>query len=109
MEIVQKRGAAIIKARGASSAASAASAIVDNVYHLTHDTPAGESFSVGKCSQGEYGVEEGLIFSYPCRIEKGKLSVVPGIEQTPYGQEKFRTTHQELISERDTVKAAGLI
>ena len=109
VETVQKRGAAIIKARGASSAASAASGIVDTVYHLTHDTPVGHSFSVAKCSRGEYGVEEGLIFSYPCRTEKGQLTVVSGIEQSPYGQKKFQITHEELKSERDIVKSAGFL
>lgn len=109
VETVQKRGAAIIKARGLSSAASAANAVVDNVYNLTHDTPAGETFSVCKCSNGEYGVDEGLIFSYPCRVEGGELKVVEGIEQSSYGKEKFDITHKELQTERDTVKADGLI
>ena len=66
---VQKRGAAIIKARGASSAASAANAIVQGIYNLTHDTPEGETYSMCIPSSGQYGVEEGLIFSYPCRTE----------------------------------------
>ena len=109
VETVQKRGAAIIAARGASSAASAASAIVDTVHHLTHDTPQGQCFSLGKCSQGEYGVDEGLIFSYPCQVRQGQLSVVQGIEQTPYGQQKFELTLQELRAERATVQTAGLI
>ncbi len=109
VETVQKRGAAIIKARGASSAASAANAVVDNVYNLTHDTAAGDTFSVCKCSNGEYGVDEGLIFSFPCRTEGGKLKVVEGVEQNAYGAEKFKLTLDELKSERDTVKAKGLI
>ena len=109
VETVQKRGAAIIKARGASSAASAANAIVDNVYNLTHDTAAGNTFSVCKASKGEYGVDEGLIFSFPCRTVGGKLQVVDGIEQTPYGQEKFNLTLDELRAERDAVKELGLI
>jgi len=109
VETVQKRGAAIIKARGASSAASAANAIVDNVYNLTHDTAAGNTFSVCKASKGEYGVDEGLIFSFPCRTVGGKLQVVDGIEQTPYGQEKFNITLDELRAERDAVKELGLI
>ena len=109
VETVQKRGAAIIKARGASSAASAANAIVDNVYNLTHDTGAGNTFSVCKASKGEYGVDEGLIFSFPCRTVGGKLQVVDGIEQTPYGQEKFNITLDELRAERDAVKELGLI
>ena len=89
VETVQKRGAAIIKARGASSAASAANAVVDSVYNLTHDTPAGETFSVCTHSNGEYGVDKGLIFSYPCRTENGKLVIVEGIEQSEFGKAKF--------------------
>ncbi len=106
---VQKRGAAIIEARGASSAASAANAIVDGVRNLTNDTPAGETFSMCLCSKGEYGVDEGLIFSYPCRVEGGKVKVVEGIEHVGFGSEKFNTTLAELRTERDTVKAEGLI
>lgn len=109
VETVQKRGAAIIKARGASSAASAANAVVDNVYNIVHDTPAGETFSVCKCSNGEYGVDEGLIFSFPCRVENGVLKVVEGIEQSEFGKDKFQQTLDELKSERDTVKSKGLI
>lgn len=109
VETVQKRGAAIIKARGASSAASAANAVVDSVYNLTHDTPAGETFSVCTYSTGQYGVDEGLIFSFPCRTENGKLVIVEGIEQSEFGKAKFDATHEELKSERDTVKSKGLI
>src|SRR5690606_21384819 len=76
--VVQKRGAEIIKARGASSAASAANACVQGVYNLTHDTPEGETFSMCMASNGQYGVDEGLIFSYPCRVKNGKFEVVEG-------------------------------
>ena len=62
-----------------------------------------------KASKGEYGVDEGLIFSFPCRTVGGKLQVVDGIEQTPYGQEKFNLTLDELRAERDAVKELGLI
>lgn len=106
---VQKRGAAIIKARGASSAASAANAVVDNVYNIVHDTPTGQTFSNCLASKGEYGVDEGLIFSFPCRTENGVLKVVEGIEQSDYGKDKFQITLDELRSERDTVKLDGLI
>lgn len=106
---VQKRGAAIIKARGASSAASAANACVQGVYNLTHDTPAGETFSMCLSSKGEYGVDEGLIFSFPCRVENGKLVVVEGVEHNEFGQEKFTATLEELRSEKSTVKELGLI
>ncbi|MBG59104.1 MAG: malate dehydrogenase [Halobacteriovoraceae bacterium] len=106
---VQQRGAAIIKARGASSAASAANACVQGVYNLTHDTPAGETYSMCIASNGQYGVDEGLIFSYPCRTENGKVVVVEGIEHNEFGQEKFNATLEELKKERDTVKELGLI
>lgn len=106
---VQQRGAAVIKARGASSAASAANAIVSTVYQLTHDTPAQESFSVAKCSTGEYGVDEGLIFSYPCRVEKGQLRVIDNVQLNEFSQEKFALTLNELRGERDAVKELGLI
>jgi malate dehydrogenase len=106
---VQKRGAAIIKARGASSAASAANAAVDGIYNLTHDTPAGETFSMCLASEGQYGVEKGLIFSFPCRVENGQLKVVEGVEHNDFGTEKFKTTHEELKSERQSVVDGGLI
>ncbi len=106
---VQKRGAAIIKARGASSAASAANACVDGVYNLTHDTPAGETFSMCLASNGQYGVDEGLIFSYPCRVEGGKLMVVEGQTHNDFGSDKFKKTLEELNTERNTVRELGLI
>lgn len=109
IQTVQQRGAAVIKARGASSAASAANAAVDSVYHLTHDTEGDEHFSVCKQSCGEYGIEEGLIFSFPCRTEGGKLKVVEGIELSEYSKDKIKTTENELKKERDAVKALGLI
>ena len=109
ISMVQKRGAEVIKARGASSAASAANAALMTVYHLVHDTVAGETFSVARCSQGEYGIDEGLIFSVPCRTEGGKLKVVTGLTQNEFGQEKIQITLDELRKERDAVKALGLI
>lgn len=109
ISIVQKRGAEVIKARGSSSAASAANAALMTVYQLAHETPQGESFSVARCSQGEYGVDKGLIFSVPCRTEGGKLKVVTGITQNAFGQEKFDLTLDELRKERDAVKELELI
>jgi len=116
---VQQRGAAILKARGASSAASAANAIVQGVNHLVTDTSAGESFSFSLSSTGEYGVDEGLIFSFPCRrghgtarkvgVEKGAIEVVQGLTFNDYSQMKFDETLAELRSERDAVKALGLL
>lgn len=117
--MVQQRGAAILKARGASSAASAANGIVQGVYHLVTDTPEGESFSVCRSSEGEYGVDEGLIFSFPCRREHGlirrvghehgAISVVQGLSFNEYSQAKFDATLAELRSERDAVQALGLL
>jgi malate dehydrogenase len=109
LKTVQQRGAAIIKARGASSAASAANAVVDGVRRLTTDTPAGQTYSMCLSSNGEYGVDKGLIFSFPIRVEGGKLKVVEGIKHNEFGQEKFKATLEELRSERDSVKSMGLI
>lgn len=109
LKTVQQRGAAIIKARGASSAASAANAVVDGIRRLTTETPAGQSFSMCLSSNGEYGVDKGLIFSYPCRVEGGKLKVIEGIKHNEFGQEKFKATLEELRSERDSVKSMNLI
>jgi malate dehydrogenase len=107
--MIQQRGAAVIKARGASSAASAANAALMTVHNLVHDTVLGETFSVARCSQGEYGVDEGLIFSVPCRTENGGLKVVTGIEQNDFGKQKIQITLDELRKERDAVKELGLI
>lgn len=109
ISIVQKRGAEVIKIRGSSSAASAANAAMSTVYHLSHDTVPGESFSVGRCSQGEYGVDEGLIFSVPCRTEGGKLKVVTGLKHDAFAQEKIRITLDELRQERNAVQELELI
>lgn len=109
IKTVQQRGAAIIKARGASSAASAANACVQSVYNLTHDTPPGETFSVSLYSAGQYGIDKGLIFSMPCRVDNGKLSVVEGLKHDDFGVEKMQITLFELRAERDTVKELGLV
>ena len=106
---VQQRGAAILKARGLSSAASAANAIIRGVNNLITNTPFGESFSVCRSSHGEYGVDEGLMFSYPCKREHSELHVVDGLAFNAYSQEKFDDTLNELRSERDAVKGLGLL
>lgn len=107
--MIQKRGAEVIKARGASSAASAANAALMSVHNLTHDTAQGETFSVARCSQGEYGVDEGLIFSFPCRTEGGKLKVITGLAHNDFAKEKFHITLDELRKERDAVQELELI
>lgn len=116
---VQQRGAAVIKARGASSAASAANAIIHGVRMTINDTPEGESFSMALSSEGQYGVDEGLIFSFPCRrrhgavrtfgMEEGAVEVVEGLTFNDYSQEKFNATLNELREERDMVRSLGLI
>lgn len=106
---VQQRGAAILKARGLSSAASAANAIIQGVNHLVTDTPANDSFSMCLSSTGQYGVDEGLIFSYPCRRHAGKLDVVEGLPLNEYGRAKFDLTLNELRQERDMVRSLGLL
>lgn len=106
---VQQRGAAVIKARGSSSAASAANAIVRGVNNLVTNTPVSESFSMVRSSTGEYGVDEGLMFSFPCRREHNELQVVEGLAFNPYAQAKFDETLAELRSEKDMVKSLGLL
>lgn len=109
IETVQNRGTAVIKARGASSAASAANAAIVGVYNLTHDTPVDECYSVGRCSHGEYGVDPGLIFSFPSRTEAGVSRIVEGIAQDEFGRRKLAETLEELRKERDAVEELGLI
>lgn len=106
---VQNRGAEVIKARGASSAASAANAATVGVYNLTHETAPGEYYSVGRCSHGEYGVDPGLIFSFPSRTERGVSRIVEGLEHDEFGRNKLAHTLEELRKERDAVKVLGLI
>ncbi|MBS0351295.1 MAG: malate dehydrogenase [Proteobacteria bacterium] len=107
--MIQKRGAEVIKARGASSAASAANGVIDSLWHLTHETPVGEIFSVCRCSQGEYDIDPGLIFSFPCRTDNGKVEPVLGIKHNEFGQEKIRITLDELRQEYQAVKQLGFI
>jgi malate dehydrogenase len=109
ISLVQKRGAEVIKTRGSSSAASAANAALMTVYQLTHDTPADETFSVARCSQGEYGIDEGLIFSVPCHTKNGKLTVITDLKHNAFGEEKIQLTLDELRKERDAVRELELI
>lgn len=109
IKAVQTRGAEVIKARGASSAASAANAALMGVHHLVADTAQGEMFSVSRYSQGEYGIDEGLIFSFPCRTEGGVLKVITGLTLNDFSKQKIQITLEELRKERDAVKELGLI
>jgi malate dehydrogenase len=100
---VQQRGAAIIKARGSSSAGSAANAIVDTVRSLTTDTAEGDWHSVAVCSDGSYGVEEGLICSFPIRTRDGKWEIVQGVPLNEFGRAKTDASVAELKEEKSLV------
>jgi malate dehydrogenase len=100
---VQQRGAAIIKARGASSAASAANAIVDSVRSLTTPTAGDDWFSVAVCSDGSYGTQEGLITSFPVRSDGNKWEIVQGLDINDYSRSKIDASVAELVEERAMV------
>ena len=106
---VAKRGAAIIEARGASSAASAANAAIDHVHDWVLGTPEGDWVSMAIPSQGWYGVEEGIISSFPCVCRGGAYEVVEGLEISEFSQGRIDTTVNELKEERDAVKGLGLV
>ncbi len=105
---VGKRGAAIIEARGSSSAASAASAAIDHVHDWVTGTNGGW-VSMGIASDGSYGVPEGLISGFPCTCSGGEYSIVQGIELDDFSRSKIDLSVAELVEERDTVKDQGLI
>lgn len=104
IETVQKRGAAVINARGASSAASAANAAIDSIKSIITPTPAGESFSAAVYSDGSYGADEGLISGFPLTSDGVSWKIVDGLEHNEFAQQKIDATIAELRSERDTVK-----
>jgi malate dehydrogenase len=100
---VQQRGAAIIKARGLSSAASAANAVVGTVRNLTNPTREGDWFSVAVCSDGSYGIEKGLMFSFPVRSDGSKWQIVQGVNLTDFAKAKITATENELKEEKALV------
>ncbi len=102
--VVQQRGAAIIKARGASSAASAASAAIDHVRDWMKGTLDGNWVSMGVPSDGSYGIPAGVIFGYPVTCENGRYKIVQGLEINAFSRERIEATHKELLEERDGVK-----
>ncbi|MET8853240.1 malate dehydrogenase [Amycolatopsis sp. NPDC004625] len=106
---VAKRGAAIIEARGLSSAASAASAAIDHVYTWVNGTPAGDWTSAAVASDGSYGVPEGLISSFPVTAENGQYKIVQGLEIDDFSRARIDASVAELVEERDTVQKLGLI
>jgi malate dehydrogenase len=101
---VQQRGAAVIKARGASSAASAAAAAIDHVHTWVHGTPAGDWVSMAVPADGSYGIGAGVVFSYPVTISNGQYRIVPGLAMDEFSRQRLDATHAELREERDGVK-----
>ena len=106
---VAKRGAAVIKARGSSSAASAANAAIDHVRSWALGTPQGDWVSMSVPSDGSYGVPEGIISSFPCTCANGTYSIVQGLDISPFSRSRIDATVAELQEERDAVRALGLI
>jgi malate dehydrogenase len=106
---VAKRGAAIIEARGASSAASAANAAVDHIRDWTRGTPDGDWVSMSVPSDGSYDVEEGLISSFPCTCDGGEWKIIEGLEVPAFSRERIDASVAELKEERDAVSELGLI
>ncbi|GAA0974151.1 MULTISPECIES: malate dehydrogenase [Nocardiopsis] len=106
---VAKRGAAIIEARGASSAASAANAAIDHVFDWVNGTPEGDWTSAAIPSDGSYGVPEGLISSFPVVSRDGKWEIVQGLEIDEFSRARIDASVNELVEERDTVRKLGLV
>jgi malate dehydrogenase len=106
---VQKRGAAIIDARGASSAASAANAAVDHVHDWVLGTPGGDWVSIAIPSDGSYGIEEGIFCGHPCTCAGGEYEIVQGLEIDEFSRARIDATVAELREERDAVKQLGLV
>jgi malate dehydrogenase len=106
---VGKRGAEIIEVRGASSAASAANAAIDHVHDWMHGTAAGDWVSMAVPSDGSYGVDEGIISSFPCRCANGEWEIVQELDVPEFSRQRIDRTVQELQDERDAVKGLGLV
>jgi malate dehydrogenase len=105
LETVQKRGAAVIEARGASSAASAAHAAIDSVVSVRVPTPEGDWHSLAVASRGEYGIPEGLQFGFPVRSHGATWEVVEGLEHADFARAKIQATTDELLAEREDVRS----
>jgi len=102
--VVQQRGAAIIKARGQSSAASAASAAIDHMRDWVNGTQEGDWVSMGVPSDGSYGIPEGVIYGYPVTCKNGDYQIVQGLDINEFSRQRMDATHKELLEERDGVK-----
>ena len=101
---IQKRGAAVIEARGLSSAASAASAAMNHIRDWVYGTPEGDWVSMGLPSEGSYGIPEGVIYGYPARCRNGRYEIVPGLEVSDFSKTRMQGTLKELHEERDSIK-----
>jgi malate dehydrogenase len=106
---VQQRGAAVIEARGASSAASAANAAIDHVHDWARGTPNGDWVSMGVCSDGSYGVPDGLISGFPCTTNDGAWAIVPDLELDEFSRSRIDASVGELGEERAAVAELGLV
>ena len=106
---VQQRGAAIIEARGSSSAASAANAAIDHVRDWLQGTPSGDWVSMGVPSDGSYGVPDGLMTGFPCTCSAGDWSIVQGLDLDEFSRTRIDASVAELVEERDTVAGMGLL
>lgn len=104
LSTVQQRGAAIIKARGLSSAASAANAAIETIKGLANPTPAGEYFSVAVESDGSYGIPEGMMFGFPVKSDGNNWKIVQGLEINDFSKEKINLTLKELLEEKEAVQ-----
>lgn len=109
IETIQQRGAKIIQARGASSAASAANAIIGGIRNLLHDTEQGDAYSMATCSHGEYGVDSGLLFSFPCYTNSGVLHIISERSFSDFSAQKIQASLEELRAEYAMVKSLGLL
>jgi malate dehydrogenase len=101
---VQQRGMAVIKARGASSAASAASAAIDHMHDWVYDTPVDDWVSMAIPADGSYGIEEGVIFSYPVRCINGNYAIVQGLKISDFSKQRLKATETELREERAAIE-----
>jgi malate dehydrogenase len=106
---VQKRGAAIIDARGSSSAASAANAAIEHIHDWVNGTPDGDWVSMGVVSDGSYGISEGLIVGHPCTCSGGEFSIVQGLEIDEFSRGRIDASVKELSEERAAVQELGLV
>jgi malate dehydrogenase len=102
--LIQQRGAAIIKARGASSAASAASAAIDHMRDWAQGTPEGDWTSMAVPADGSYGIGEGVMYSYPVTCKGGRCTIVQGLAVDEFSRGRMDATHKELLEEREGVR-----